>query len=218
MEETEVILLLSGGIDSATLLAELRSRDFKVHALSFDYGQRHLVELDFAQQNAAHYGVQAHTVIKLDLEAMSSQSMLTNSYLPKVNYEENSLPQSPNETYVPGRNLLMLSHAAAYAETHGLTDIYFAVNADDGNLFPDCQPKFVSALNQVWQCCPNTASLKAHVPYIELSKLQVIQKSVMLGVDLKQTLSCYAPIGNNECGTCLSCVLKKEALDQIISR
>lgn len=216
IKKTEVILLLSGGIDSTTLLAELTSQSKQVHAISFDYGQRHLAEINFAITNAAHYHVIAHHIIKLDFESISATSMLTNQYKRPINYQEVPLPQGPNETYVPGRNLLMLGYAAAYAEANGLKDIYLAVNADDGQRFPDCKPVFVDALNKLWQGCPNTEGINVLVPNILLTKARVILKSIELGVNLQQTLSCYAPLGHKECGTCLSCVLKKEALNQAL--
>jgi len=218
MKTPEVILLLSGGIDSTTLLAQLMAEGKAVHALSFYYGQRHAAELDFAKANAARYGVLVHHLINIDLHAMATASMLTNPNMPVVNYHENALPYTPNNTYVPGRNLLMLSHAAAYAEALGLKDIYFAANADDGQRFPDCKHAFIAALNQLWQSCPNTEGILLHAPFMQCSKAAVIQKSMALKVDLQQTLSCYAPTGNKACGACLSCVLKQEAMKEALNK
>ncbi|MBI3234689.1 MAG: 7-cyano-7-deazaguanine synthase QueC [Bacteroidetes bacterium] len=214
MKATEVILLLSGGIDSTTLLAELSISGYKIHALSFDYQQRHHIELEFAQANTTKYQVYKHEIIELDIKAIAAHSMLTNQNIPIINYHQTELPKAKNETYVPGRNLLMLSHAAAYAQAHQIKDIYFAANADDGKRFSDCQPIFVAALNQVWQSCENTAGIKVHTPFITWSKAKVIQHSQQLGIDLELTISCYAPIDQNECGTCLSCVLKNEAMKE----
>lgn len=212
----EVLLLLSGGIDSTTLLADLCNQNKQVHALSFDYGQRHLQELSFAKMNALFYGVLSHHIIKIDLGPASFSNMLTNHQITPVNYKETPLKYTPNETYVPGRNLIMLSYAAAYAEANSLRDIYFAANADDGQHFPDCRELFISALNQLWTVCPNTSDIKVNTPYIKLSKSEVIQKSNDLKVNLQHTLSCYAPISNKECGTCQSCILKQEAIKKLI--
>lgn len=212
----EILLLLSGGIDSTTLLAELSSQNNKIHALSFDYGQRHLEELNFAKLNAALYGVSFHHIIKIYLGPVSSSNLLTNHQIAPINYTETPLEIGQNESYVPGRNLIMLSHAGAYAEAAGLNDIYFAANADDGQYFPDCRKEFINALNQVWNVCPNTSNIMVHTPYIHLSKLDVIQKSISLGVNLQQTLSCYTPIGNKECGICQSCILKQEAIKKVL--
>lgn len=203
MQAPEVILLLSGGIDSTTLLAQLTAEGRKVHALSFDYGQRHVIELEYARRQASHYRVAAHHILKVVYEPMAEGNVLTGT--PAINGQTET-------AYVPGRNLLMLSHAAAYAESKGISDIYFAANADDGLRFPDCRPEFMAALNQLWQTCPNTASLQVQVPFITLTKLGVIKKALALGVNLQQTLSCYAPVGNQACGQCLSCQLRQEAM------
>ena len=216
MKGTEVILLLSGGIDSTTLLAELKMKGCKVHALSFDYGQRHIVELDFARANADKYDVYKLTVIKLDLGAIATHSILTNQQIPAVDYHETPISNNRNPSYVPGRNLMMISHAAAYAEAHGIKDIYFGSNADDGRFFPDCQTEFVKAINKVWQNCDNTAGIKVHTPFINMSKVEVIEHGLHLAVDLTQTLSCYSPIGYEECGTCMSCLLKQEVMKEIL--
>lgn len=213
MKGSEVILLLSGGIDSTTLLAQLRTTGKLVHALSFDYNQRNRIELSIAKRNAQKYGVTAHHILKLDYELMAVGNSLTDTRL-----LSNELPKgdAPNHTYVPGRNLLMLSHAAAYAEAHRINDIYFAANGDDGHRFPDCSPAFADALNRLWQSCPNSASLHLHTPYISRSKADVIRKGLELGVDFDQTLSCYAPVDNSSCGSCLSCVLRKDAMNQAL--
>lgn len=217
MNETEVVLLLSGGIDSTTLLAELSSKGKKVHALSFDYGQRHQAELYFAGMNAGFYEVLAHHIVKLDLASIASVSLLTNPNMQATNYQGKTLPDRPDESYVPGRNLMMLSYAAAYAEAHHLNEIYFAANADDGLRFPDCSTSFMNKLNQLWQTGLNTAGIQVHTPFIHLTKAEVIQISMQLGVNLEHTLSCYAPSGNAECGICLSCLLKQDAMHKAMS-
>jgi 7-cyano-7-deazaguanine synthase len=109
----------------------------------------------------------------------------------------------------------MLSYAAAYAEAHGLTDIYFAVNADDALRFPDCSAAFIEALNTLWQTCPNTMNLTLKAPLLESTKTQVVQQAITLGVALDQTLSCYTPVEDKECGSCLSCTVKLNALAQL---
>lgn len=217
MKETEVILLLSGGIDSTTLLAELSSNGKKVHALSFDYGQRHQAELYFAGINADFYGVSVHHIVNLDLASIASVSMLTNPNMQPTNYLGKTLPDRPDETYVPGRNLMMLSYAAAYAEAHHLQEIYFAANADDGLRFPDCSTSFIDKLNQLWKTSLNTAGIQVHTPFIHLTKAEVIRKSRQLDVNLEHTLSCYAPSGNSECGLCLSCALKQDAMQKAMN-
>lgn len=208
MKTLEAILLLSGGIDSTTLLAQLTAEGKKVHALSFNYGQRHSVELQFAQRNAAQYGVAIHHILKIDYFPMAAGNLLTAN-------EVADATEKPNPNYVPGRNLLMLSHAAAYAEALGINHIYFAANADDGLRFADCCPEFLAALNQLWQSCPNTKNINVKAPFITLSKAAVIAQSNKLGVNLQDTISCYAPVGETPCGICLSCVLREEAIIEI---
>lgn len=212
MKRSDVILLLSGGIDSTTLLAQLRTEALNVHALSFDYGQRHSIELEFARQNAQIYNVLVHHVIKIDYSPMSSGNLLTDKQF--NNLQENG-NNNKNSSYVPGRNLLMISHAAAYAEAHNINDVYFAANADDAQRFPDCSSLFVQAINKVWQSTHNTNQLRLITPYINLSKTEVIQLSKKLNVNLNMTLSCYSPTDKQECGTCLSCRLKQAAMNEI---
>ena len=206
MITSEVILLLSGGIDSTTLLAELTAAGNRIHALSFDYGQRHSVELEYAARNASSYEVEAHHILKVDFAPMAEGNLLTG------NITEASRT-SANPNYVPGRNLLMLSHAAAYAEAKGISDIYFAANADDGQLFPDCTPGFINCLNRLWQTCPNTAGIKLICPFVTMNKVKVIEKSYFLRVDLQQTMSCYKPNGKEACGQCMSCSIREKAIN-----
>lgn len=215
MKTTECVLLLSGGIDSTTLLADLTAQGRRVHALSFDYGQRHSVELDFARDNARKYNVQVHQVLKIDYSRMAMGNALTDvDFTPGLE----SNPQNINSNYVPGRNLLMLSHAAAYAEAKELSEIFFAANADDGERFPDCNRQFFEGFNKLLQTCHNTANIQILTPYIDQSKSAVVQKSRLLGVDLESTISCYNPIGQNACGQCLSCRLREEAIDESLSK
>lgn len=211
MKSPEAILLLSGGIDSTTLLAQLASTGIRIHALSFNYGQRHGVELQFAQRNAAKFGVAAHHIMRVDFLPMAAGNMLTDaSWQPT----DAAIENQTNPTYVPGRNLLMLSQAAAYAEAHDIFDIYIAANADDGKRFPDCSDDFFTALNKLWQSCPNTISIQVITPFINLTKAEVVARSIKLGIDLEETISCYTPVGEIPCGTCLSCVLRKDAIIQ----
>lgn len=210
-----VVLLLSGGIDSTVVLADLCARAIPVHALSFDYGQRHGVELEFAKRNARKYGVTVHHIIKPDYKTMQKGNLLTDWSQSSANYQNEPLPEGITDSYVPGRNLLMLSYAAAYAEAQGLTDIYFAVNADDALRFPDCSAEFINALNAVWQTCPNTRDIHLKTPLLTYTKTQVLQKATVLGVPLDETLSCYTPIAEKECGICLSCTVKQNALAQL---
>lgn len=214
MRRNEVILLLSGGIDSTTLLAQLVWEGKIVHALSFNYGQRHAAELEYAKMNAKKYVVAQHHIITLDLNAINSSSSLFSMGPTPVTYESGPLPSNPTTDYVPGRNMLMLSHAAAYAEAHGLSEIYFAANGDDSDCFPDCRAEFINAITQVWSSTKNTQSLRLRTPFISLRKHQVIEFAGNLNVALEDTLSCYAPIGKLACGKCFSCRKRDDALNR----
>lgn len=206
MQASEVILLLSGGIDSTTLLAQLTAEGKRVHALSMHYGQRHAIELEYARRNAQHYIVAEHHIVQIDYAPMAEGNLLTGTTTTDTHTGAN---------YVPGRNLLLLSQAAAYAEAKGINDIYLAANADDGLRFPDCSKAFLDALNQLWQSCPNTAGIRVHSPFINLRKAAVIAKSQKLGVQLQHTMSCYAPTAQQACGQCLSCQLRHEAMEDL---
>lgn len=210
-----VILLLSGGIDSTVVLADLYAQKLNVHALSFDYGQRHSVELEFAKRNAEKYQVLMHHIIKPDYKMMQKGNLLTDLTKSTKNYQSAPLPEGITDSYVPGRNMLMLSYAAAYAEAYGLSDIYLGLNADDAQCFPDCSSSFIKALNAVWQTCGNTHNINIQTPLIKDTKKQVLQKAINLEVQLTDTLSCYTPIADNECGVCLSCTVKQKAMAQV---
>ena len=212
MKKTSCVLLLSGGIDSTTLLVDLKAQGCMIHALSFDYGQRHHIELDFARNNAKKYQVESHHILNIDYKPMAEGNLLTDvDFLPGAQANGTTT----NSNYVPGRNLIMLSHAAAFAESKGLSDIYFAANADDGKRFPDCSPLFFETINTLMQVCPNTAKIQVNAPYINFSKSDVIRKSLILGVDLNDTISCYNPTNATSCGQCLSCQLREEAICEV---
>lgn len=210
---SEVVLLLSGGIDSTTLLAELRKNQKSIHALSFDYGQRHWVELQYASKNAEFYKVTKHKIINLDLSQVNSSSSLLKRGEIVQQYNNGIIPQTISHEYVPGRNLMMLSMAASYAEAYNINEIYFGANMDDALRFPDCSLEFIEKLNVLWKCLPNTKNINLIAPYLNLTKAEVIRRSMELGVNLHNTISCYSPdFAGNECGGCLACCLKKKAV------
>jgi 7-cyano-7-deazaguanine synthase len=217
MRTNEVVLLLSGGIDSTTLLAQLIQDGKRVHALSFNYGQRHAAELEYAKMNAKKYGVVRHHIITLDLNAINLSSALFSTGPTPVTYESEPLPSKPTTDYVPGRNMMMLSHAAAYAEAHSLSEINFAANGDDADCFPDCRAEFIQALSGVWGSTVNTRALRLRTPFISIHKHQVVELAWQLNVDLEDTLSCYAPIGRQVCGKCFSCKKREDAINRAAS-
>lgn len=207
----KAIVLLSGGLDSATALAIAKTEGFECYALSFRYGQRHAVELDCAKQVAETQGVAEHRVVEIDLTAFGG-SALTDMAL-DVPHEAGDDDEIPI-TYVPARNTIFLSYALAWAEVLGSHDIFIGVNALDYSGYPDCRPEFISA----YEIMANLATkagvtgeekLTIHTPLIDLTKAQIIQKGLKLGVDYGRTTSCYDPAPDGKaCGTCDSCRLR----------
>lgn len=208
------VVLLSGGLDSATVLAMARERGHRCHSLSFDYGQRHRLELDAAAQVAAMLGAADHRVLALPIGQLGG-SALTDRRM--------EVPQQPSEgipvTYVPARNIVFLACALAYAEVLGARDIYIGVNAIDYSGYPDCRPEFIAAFERVANLATKAgvegASIQIHAPLIEMTKAEIIRRGAALGVDYSITVSCYEPdIGARACGRCDSCRLRQAGFEQ----
>lgn len=209
MANKKAILLLSGGIDSTTLLVQLLQSGIEVTALSFRYGQKHAVELEYAQLNANHYGVQHHHFIDLD-PLLFNTSALVNPQIDAATYPDGQLPQGSVNTYVPFRNMLFLTTALSIAESLNIQEVYIAVNKDDGTNFWDCSPAFIARVNVLASLAGPT---RVKAPFAELTKREVVQRSVELMVDLKKTITCYQPVAHKECGQCLSCIVKLRSLE-----
>ncbi|MBW8307020.1 MAG: 7-cyano-7-deazaguanine synthase QueC [Thiobacillus sp.] len=204
------VVLLSGGLDSATVLAIARETGYACHALSLDYGQRHNAELAAAARVAASLGAVEHRVLKLGLSDIGG-SALTDASI--------AVPESPTAgipvTYVPARNTVMLALALAWAEVLGSRDIFIGVNAVDYSGYPDCRPEFIAAFEEMANLATRAgvegARLRVHAPLQHLSKAQIIQRGRELGVDYAQTVSCYqADTGGLACGRCDACRLRRE--------
>jgi 7-cyano-7-deazaguanine synthase len=202
------IVLLSGGLDSATVLAIARSRSYQCHALSVDYGQRHRAELQAAQRVAAALGAHEHRTMRVDLAGIGG-SALTDS---KLAVPEALAPGIP-VTYVPARNTLFLSLALGWAEVLGSRDIFVGVNAVDYSGYPDCRPVFIEAFESLAQVATKAGveggRFKIHAPLIDMSKAEIIRAGSSLGVDFGATVSCYQADGEGRaCGKCDSCRLR----------
>jgi len=208
MEKNKVILLLSGGIDSTTLLAKLKGENKEVVALSFFYDQKHAIELEYAQNNAIKYNVLEHRIIKLD-SLMFSGSALVNTEKQLSTYEHGEKPIGQENAYVPFRNLIFLSMALSLAESSKINNIYIAFNKDDCVNFWDCTATFLSQMNSI----SIYSGIKIHAPLIDFTKKEVICLSQKLNINLDKTISCYQPKGEKECGKCLSCLIKKKAIN-----
>lgn len=205
------VVLLSGGLDSATVLAMARAQGLDCHCLSLDYGQRHRAELVAAERMATALGAAGHRTIALDLRAFGG-SALTDS---AIDVPTGGVAPGIPVTYVPARNTIMLSLALAWAEVLGAQDIFCGVNAVDYSGYPDCRPEYIKAFeamaNLATKAAVEGARLTVHAPLIDLSKARIIQAGVRLGVDYALTVSCYqADDEGRACGACDSCRLRRE--------
>jgi 7-cyano-7-deazaguanine synthase len=207
----KAVVLLSGGLDSATALAIARDQDYDCYALSFRYGQRHAVELECAEKIAKTQGVVEHRTVNIDLGAFGG-SALTDMNI-AVPHEPGAADEIP-VTYVPARNTVFLSYALAWAEVLGSFDLFIGVNALDYSGYPDCRPEFIAAYEKMANLATKAAvsgdrKLTVHTPLIYLTKAQIIQMGLELGVDYSITSSCYDPVSDGTaCGTCDSCRLR----------
>ena len=223
------VVLLSGGLDSSTVLAIARERGFEPCALSFRYGQRHVHELNAADAIVRAQGVSRHVTAQIDLRAFGASALTADIEVPK-DRSADEMSQGIPITYVPARNTVFLSFALAWAETLGSTDIFIGVNALDYSGYPDCRPDYIAAFETLANLATRagvegTQRLKIHAPLIAMSKAQIIQEGLRLGVDYAQTSSCYDPGADGKpCGGCDSCVLRAKgfaeagAVDPLLAR
>lgn len=209
MKNRQAILLLSGGIDSTTLLAKLIDDGHEVIAISYDYGQKHGIEINYAKENCKKYGVKEHHIITLD-NALFSSSALVNKTLTIGTFDPDKTTKGKVNAYVPFRNLLFISNSLSLAETMNINEIYLAFNNDDSSNFWDCTKEFVEKINLVSSI---NSDIQVKAPFINLSKRQIVQLAMELGVDLNKTITCYQPESNQECGVCLSCITKQKAME-----
>ncbi len=209
------VVLLSGGLDSATTAAIAREQGFRIHALTIDYGQRHRFELQAAGSVAAHLGVAQHRLLSIDLATLGG-SALTDAIDVPLDRLEAEMAEGIPITYVPARNTVMLSLALAYAEVLGAADIFLGVNAVDYSGYPDCRPEFISAFEKLANLATKAGvegslQFRIHTPLIELTKAEIIRRGMTLGVDYSLTHTCYSPDTNGlACGRCDACLLRQK--------
>ena len=215
----KAVVLLSGGLDSTTTLAIAKRQGFDLFALTFDYGQRHHVELDRARDIAKYFGAVDHQIIKIDLRQFGG-SALTDSIEVPTGRDQEEMVSSIPVTYVPARNTIFLSFCLAYAEIKEASDIFIGVNAIDYSGYPDCRPEFITAFETLANLATKAgvegkSKIKIHTPLIELSKAKIIQKGLELGVDYAMTHSCYNPGEEGKsCGVCDSCQLRLKGFQE----
>jgi 7-cyano-7-deazaguanine synthase len=218
-ELSKSVVLLSGGLDSTTTLAIAQSEGFDVYAMSFRYGQRHKVELESAQRVATTMGVKHHVIVDIDLRQFGGSALTSEIDVPKSR-SLSEMSHGIPVTYVPARNTVFLSFALAWAETLGAQDIYIGVNALDYSGYPDCRLEYIEAYEKMANLATRagvegTLRLKIHTPLIQLTKAQIIQRGMHLGVDYSLTSSCYDPAPTGApCGTCDSCVLRAKGFTE----
>jgi len=209
----KAVVLLSGGLDSATTLAIARSEGYVCHCLTVDYGQRHRAELAAAERVARALGAASHKVLNIDLTAVGGSALTDRSI---------AVPEAPTPgipvTYVPARNTILLALALAWAEVLGAQDIYFGANAVDYSGYPDCRPEYMRAFeslaNLATRAAVEGARLALHTPIIDLAKAEIIRRGIALGVDYGLTVSCYQAAGDGHaCGRCDACRLRRAGFE-----
>ena len=212
MANRNAVVLLSGGLDSTTVLAIAQEQGFTVHALSFRYGQRHSSELDAARAIAERAGVARHVIADIDLRVFGGSALTSDLAVPKARSIEEMGEDIP-VTYVPARNTVFLSFALAFAEVTPADDILLGVNALDYSGYPDCRPEYIDAFTKMANLATARGveghELRIHTPLIDLTKAQIIKRGLAVGVDYGLTRSCYDPTADGAaCGSCDSCLLR----------
>jgi 7-cyano-7-deazaguanine synthase len=211
----KAVVLLSGGLDSATTAAIARAQGFQLYALSVDYGQRHRIELERAALVAAQLGMTEHRTVRLDLRAIGGSALTDAIDVPKERSEEEMSAGIP-VTYVPARNTVLLALALGYAETVGAFDLFIGANVLDYSGYPDCRPEFLNAFASLAQVATKAGvekrgTFRVHAPLLKMTKAEIIREGMRLGVDYSVTLSCYDPDDHGRaCGRCDSCQLRRK--------
>jgi 7-cyano-7-deazaguanine synthase len=211
----KAIILLSGGIDSATCAAIAKREGYKLYAMSFLYGQRHRVELKAAKKVAAFLGVAEHKIVRIDLRTFGRSSLTAPLPVPKNRKRCSKIPS----TYVPARNTIFLSYALAWAEVLGIRDIFIGVNAVDYSGYPDCRREYIRAFQTMANLATKSgvegSTIVIHTPLSKLTKAEIIKKGVSLGLDYGLTHSCYDPFPDGKaCGGCDSCLIRKKGFKE----
>jgi 7-cyano-7-deazaguanine synthase len=214
----KAIVLSSGGIDSTTAMAIARHEGYEIYSLTFDYGQRHRIEVDAARRVAGALGAKEHLVIHTELGKIGGSALTADIEVPKGRTGD-EMRQSIPVTYVPARNTLFLSYALAWAEVLGASDIFIGVNAIDYSGYPDCRPEYIEAFERMANLATRAAvegktHLRIRTPLIDLTKAEIIKKGISLGVDYSLTHSCYDPSEDGAaCGECDSCLMRRKGFN-----
>lgn len=217
--QKKAVVLLSGGLDSATVIAIARDQGFGVHAISFRYGQRHSVELEAADRVVEHLGVLEHKTAELDLRLFGGSALTADIEVPKDRSDDDMSHDIP-VTYVPARNTIFLSFALAYAEVIGAKDIFIGVNALDYSGYPDCRPDYIASYEKMANLATKAGvtedeKIRIQTPLINMTKAEIVTVGTRLGVDYAITISCYDPDAEGKaCGHCDSCQLRRKGFSE----
>ncbi len=215
----KAVVLLSGGLDSTTTMAIAKDQGYALYSLTFDYGQRHAVELGAAKRVSKAFGAREHRVVRIDLGKIGGSALTDKIEVPKARREEEMKQEIP-VTYVPARNTIFLSYALAWAEVLGAEDIFVGVNAIDYSGYPDCRLEYIKAFETMANLAIKAAvegrmRIKIHAPLINMTKAQIIRRGIDIGVDYGLTHSCYDPTPEGKaCGQCDSCLLRKKGFSE----
>lgn len=209
----KAVILVSGGADSATVLAIAREIDYEIHAMSFNYGQRNNAELRKVKELIKEYNVKQHKIVDIDLRAFGGSALTDNNIDVPRYHGVNELPEDVPVTYVPARNTIFLSYALGYAEVIGAKDIFIGVHTSDSANYPDCRPEYIKSFEEMANLATNIGNrITIHTPLIDMTKEQIIKTGLELGVDYKNTISCYDPTEDDlSCGNCLACMIRLDA-------
>lgn len=214
-KQKPAVVLLSGGLDSSTVLAIAQAQGFTAYAMTFRYGQRHYAEIEAATKTAKKMGVARHIIADIDLRMFGGSALTGDVAVPKGETPQQGIPI----TYVPARNTIFLSFALAWAEVLEANDIFIGVNAVDYSGYPDCRPEYIEAYSRMANLATKAGvegkqKLNIHTPLIDFTKAQIIAKGLDLGVDYSLTISCYDPVVGESCGECDACLLRKRGFEQ----
>jgi len=212
------VVLLSGGLDSSTVLAVARKKGFEVHCLGVDYGQRHKGELAAARRVARALGAASHRVARVDLSLFGGSALTDSTIAVPKGRGEAQMGRDIPVTYVPARNTVMLSLALAWAEVLGAGDIFLGVNAVDYSGYPDCRPEFLRAYEKMARLATRAGveggRIRIHAPLLRLSKAGIVRLGTRLGVPYRETLTCYDPVRGRACGRCDACILRRKGFEE----
>ena len=215
----KAVVLLSGGLDSTTIMAIVKNKGYEIYALSFDYGQRHKLELEAAQKVAGHFGAKSHLIPRLDLDTIGGSALTEDIPIPQGRKLKEIGSDDVPITYVPARNTIFLAYALAWAEVLDATDIFIGVNSVDFSGYPDCRPEFIQSFQNTANLATKAGvegkGIKIHTPLINMTKGEIIKKGISLGVDYAMTHTCYSPKKDGlPCGKCDSCLLREKGFKE----